>query len=96
MTESGFEMPPDHIVSQIRSTLDFSSPVIMIPSCLSPSSPRTCTSQPPRIAPWVSMASMASMAYEPSRIKRKRTRCNPSGAMLLACGPQERPLLGAR
>ena len=31
MTESGFEMPPDHMVSQIRSTLDFSSPVIMIP-----------------------------------------------------------------
>ena len=30
MTESGFEMPPDHMVSQIRSTLDFSSPVIMI------------------------------------------------------------------
>ena len=29
MTESGFEMPPDHMVSQIRSTLDFSSPVII-------------------------------------------------------------------
>ena len=36
MTESGFEMPPDHMVSQIRSTLDFSSPVIMIPSRPSP------------------------------------------------------------
>ena len=32
MTESGFEMPPDHMVSQIRSTLDLSSPVIMISS----------------------------------------------------------------
>ena len=31
MTESGFETPPDHIVSQMRSTLDFSSPVIMGP-----------------------------------------------------------------
>ena len=29
MTDSGFEMPPDHMVSQMRSTLDFSSPVIM-------------------------------------------------------------------
>ena len=32
MTESGFEMPPDHMVSQILSTLDLSSPVIMIAS----------------------------------------------------------------
>ena len=29
MTESGFEMPPDHIVFQMLSTLDLSSPVIM-------------------------------------------------------------------
>ena len=29
MTESGLEMPPDHIVSQMRSTLDLSSPVII-------------------------------------------------------------------
>jgi hypothetical protein len=26
--ESGFEMPPDHIVSQMLSILDLSSPVI--------------------------------------------------------------------
>ena len=41
MTESGFEMPPDHMVFQIPSTLDFSSPVIMIPFRPSPSGPRT-------------------------------------------------------
>ena len=29
MTESGFEMPPDHIVFQMLSTLDLSAPVIM-------------------------------------------------------------------
>ena len=29
MTESGFAMPPDHIVFQMASTLDFRSPVIM-------------------------------------------------------------------
>ena len=29
MTESGFEMPPDHIVSQMLSILDLSAPVIM-------------------------------------------------------------------
>ena len=29
MTESGFAMPPDHIVFQLASTLDFRSPVIM-------------------------------------------------------------------
>src|SRR5437588_2022506 len=29
MTESGLEMPPDHMVSQMRSTLDLSSPVII-------------------------------------------------------------------
>ena len=37
MTESGFEMPPDHMVSQMLSTLDLSSPAIMIsplnPAC---------------------------------------------------------------
>ena len=32
MTESGFEMPPDHMVFQILSTLDLSSLVIMIAS----------------------------------------------------------------
>lgn len=31
MTDSGFEMPPDHMVSQMRSTLDFNSPAIMGP-----------------------------------------------------------------
>jgi hypothetical protein len=30
MTDSGFEIPPDHIASQIRSTLDRSSPVITL------------------------------------------------------------------
>jgi len=29
MTERGLETPPDHIVSQMASTLDFGSPVIM-------------------------------------------------------------------
>ena len=30
MTERGFEMPPDHIVLQMLSTLALSSPVIMV------------------------------------------------------------------
>ena len=29
MTESGFEMPPDHIVFQMLSTFDLSAPVTM-------------------------------------------------------------------
>ena len=29
MTDSGLEMPPDHMVSQMRSILDLSSPVII-------------------------------------------------------------------
>ena len=37
MTESGFEMPPDHIVSQMLSILDLSAPVIMTIPLLSQS-----------------------------------------------------------
>ena len=41
MTESGLEMPPDHIVSQMLSILDLSSPVIMDVPLLSRSGART-------------------------------------------------------
>ena len=34
MTERGFEMPPDHIVFQMLSIFDLSSPVIMVLDCL--------------------------------------------------------------
>ena len=39
MTESGFEMPPDHIVFQMLSTLALSSPVIMVGGGLGGGSP---------------------------------------------------------
>lgn len=54
MTESGFDMPPDHMVFQMRSTLDFSAPVIMTspsPVTVGPRTARTSRGDPSRDMP---------------------------------------------
>ena len=47
MTDSGFEMPPDHIVFQMLSTLDLSAPVIITSRSILPFHEPTPLHPPP-------------------------------------------------
>ena len=87
MTESGFEMPPDHIVSQMRSTLDLSSPVIMTSYCWVQAGRVSCRYASGAHARWCRVARMVSrcVSAEVPDMKRKAlSEAERSGARPMA------------